>query len=178
MYVCMYLYISSVYLCIYVCIYVSVYVSVIYISMYLCICLCIYVSVYLCICLSVYPSICSVILLFCSRNEPKALGLSFNSQLYLFHLPGCKCHNLLWPPFCGLVLVTVTKQHLLPNLCLFLLRGGRRQQSLTLDLTLPGLEAGLVAVGNSGLLRVALPLCPRDPLLAEAGTTALFKALK
>lgn len=47
-----------------------------------------------------------------------------------------------------------------------------RHWSLTLGPTLPVAEACLVAVGNSGLL------CPLEPLLAEVGTAALFKALK
>lgn len=97
---------------------------------------------------------------------------------------GCKCRNFPLPPFWSLVLVTVTQQYLLPNpwlLSSFSVEVEDTGHQLC-SIAFPVVEVSLGAVGNSGLVRVALPclscFAPRDPLLAGVRRTAPFKALK
>lgn len=97
-------------------------------------------------------------------------------------LPGCICGSLLWFPFWSLVWV-LSQQYLLPNLW-FLSSpgGGGGPGSPRCFAAFPVVEVSLGAVGNSGLIRLALPclssFAPHDPLLAGFGRRALFKALK
>lgn len=98
-------------------------------------------------------------------------------------LLGCRCRNLPCLPFWSLALVTGTEQYLLPNQWLLSFSVQVEDMGHQLfSVAFPVVEVSLGAVGNSGLVRVALPclsyFAPHDPLLAGVGTTAPFKALK
>lgn len=94
-------------------------------------------------------------------------------------LPGCKCRNLPRLPFWSLALVTGTERYLLPNQRLLSssVQVEDRGHQLCF-MAFPVVEVSLGAVGNSGLVRVALPclsgFAPHDPLLAGVGKTAPF----